>query len=154
MNPCAWLKQLELGFKRRTALLGEFDALKDGQPQLEALYDKACAYAEDHSEALMTIKERLQGILVAQEYQDITGQLIKRVIQLVTDIEHELVDLMEVAARVNRLGAIPAPADTPQKPKQTPGEVKAEGPQMAGKNTTEVASNQDEVDDLLSSLGF
>ena len=150
------VETLELGFQRRKALLDEFAQVKEGQPRLEQLYEKACTFAEDHSDALNDLKERLQGIMVAQEYQDITGQLIKRVIQLVTDIEHELVDLMEVAARVNRLGAIQeplVPLDS-EEPSKASQEVKAEGPQMASKGKTEIASNQDEVDDLLSSLGF
>ena len=147
------VEQLELGFARRQLLMDEFAKLKQGSPELEQLYDKAVAFSEDHSDAMSEIKERLKKIMVAQEYQDITGQLIKRVIQLVSDIESELVGLMEVAARVNSLGAIGQPS-IQKKQHSAVSEVKAEGPQIAGKNQTQVASNQDEVDDLLSTLGF
>lgn len=150
------VERLEVGFARRNKLLA---ALKNGKPEVAVLYEKASDYAEGHSDVLLELKDRLTGILLAQEYQDITGQLIKRVIQLVTDIEDQLVGLMEVASRVNNLSSLPSDVsdeslDSQHKEKQKPSGIEAEGPQMAGRNTTEVASSQDDVDDLLSSLGF
>ncbi|BBB25189.1 protein phosphatase CheZ [Amphritea japonica] len=153
------VRQLEQGFQLRKGLLEELAAVKSEKPELADLHQKLCCYAEDHSEALADLKERLTAIMLAQEYQDITGQLIKRVIQLVTDIENELVGLMEVASRVNSLGVLSSDSqtdlpDSQDKEKPQRSAIEAEGPQMAGRNKTEVASNQDDVDDLLSSLGF
>ncbi|UTW02745.1 protein phosphatase CheZ [Amphritea atlantica] len=149
---------IEKEFLRRQELIEDLSALKSDHPQLEALYNKACRYDDGHSAMLAALKERLTGILLGQEYQDITGQLIKRVIQLVADIEDKLVGLMEVAARVNNLGALPAMQNDLSDPEAEQAEgvsvVKAEGPQMRGRNQGEVASSQDDVDDLLSSLGF
>jgi chemotaxis protein CheZ len=144
--------ELEQGFLHRTQLLAEFESIKSGNPQLEALYDKAFASAGNHSQALAGIKSNMTDILLAQEYQDITGQLIKRVIQLVSDIEDELVGLMEVASRVNSITGLKF--DSAPEEQAAMGSVKAEGPQLAGKPAVNVASSQDEVDDLLSSLGF
>ncbi|MBQ0755754.1 MAG: protein phosphatase CheZ [Amphritea sp.] len=153
------VERLQQGFLHRKQLLEKLSVLKSEKPELADLHQQLCDYAEDHSGALVDLKERLTSIMLAQEYQDITGQLIKRVIQLVTDIEDELVGLMEVASRVNSLGALSPDlqSDSPQeneKEKQKPSGIEAEGPQMAGRNKTEVASCQDDVDDLLSSLGF
>ncbi|WP_428035216.1 protein phosphatase CheZ [Amphritea sp.] len=149
---------IEQGFLRRKELIDDLCALKDSHPQLEALYEKACRYADDHSASLADLKQRLTGILLAQEYQDITGQLIKRVIQLVADIEDKLVGLMAVAARVNNLGALSAAqndeSESDANQAKRTADVQAEGPQMKGRNQGEVASTQDDVDDLLSSLGF
>lgn len=147
------VSELEEGFRRRQRLLEEFDKVQQDKPELEGLYKLACQHATDNSDALVELKERLTNILLAQEYQDITGQLIKRVIQLVTDIESQLVNLMEVASRVNRLNGIDGmTADAEALAKQK--KIMAEGPQMAAKDNDEVASSQDDVDDLLSSLGF
>ncbi|RTE66833.1 chemotaxis protein CheZ [Amphritea opalescens] len=151
---------IEQDVVRRQELIDELAALKQDHPQLEALYEKACRYAVDHSVTLASLKESLMGILLAQEYQDITGQLIKRVIQLVADIEEKLVGLMAVASRVNSLGALATSkavagatsADVSASAERS--EAKGEGPQMKGRNEGAVASNQDDVDDLLSSLGF
>lgn len=145
---------LERDCARRQELIDDLAALKEGSPQLEALYAKACRYTEDQQSVLVALKERLMGILLAQEYQDITGQLIKRVIQLVADIENKLVDLMELASRVNSLGALPMTENTEPKATAASADTQAEGPQMKGRNQGAVASSQDDVDDLLSSLGF
>lgn len=147
---------IEKEFLRRQELIDDLSALKTDHPQLEDLYNKACCYDDSHSSMLAALKERLTGILLAQEYQDITGQLIKRVIQLVADIEDKLVGLMEVAARVNNLGALPSVQNDLPEVEQPEGgaTIKGEGPQMRGRNQGEVASSQDDVDDLLSSLGF
>lgn len=144
---------LENSFDQRREMLDELAALKEGNPQLEALHAKASSYANHSYGELTDIKECLTSILLGQEYQDITGQLIKRVIQLVTDIEDELVSMMELASRVTRVSGIEMePAPVAEEPAN--GEVKAEGPQMAGASKADVATSQDDVDDLLSSLGF
>ncbi len=95
--------------------------------------------AQDHS---ARIHHGLIEVLTAQEYQDITGQIIHRVIKLVREIEDHLVGLIRVSGQRG-----PAAAE-----KRTG--IEAEGPQVTSRNRLEVVSSQDEVDALLSSLGF
>jgi len=85
------------------------------------------------------IHTRLTDVLVAQQFQDITGQILKRVITLVQNIEDSLVALVRVSGQ--RLLA--------HGPKEG-----LEGPQLAPHTRPDVVANQDQVDDLLSSLGF
>ncbi|GGO85034.1 protein phosphatase CheZ [Marinobacterium nitratireducens] len=107
---------------------------------------------EDTTPQLEQMRGELTEILVGQGFQDITGQLIRRVMQLLTQVESQLVDLMEMAAKVDRLNnvrveeprSVAAPADP----------ARAEGPQVRPADGAAVARNQDDVDDLLSSLGF
>ncbi|MDO6564665.1 protein phosphatase CheZ [Amphritea sp. 1_MG-2023] len=155
-NALEYVATIERHFLQRQELLDELALLKKDHPRLESLYDKACVYAGEQTVVLGHIKEQLTGILVAQEYQDITGQLIKRVIQLVADVEDKLVGLMAVASRVNSLGTLPASAGAKSEADTAtePSEMEADGPQVRGRNSASVASSQDEVDDLLSSLGF
>lgn len=103
--------------------------------------------AESNSKKM---NENLSDILLAQDYQDLTGQVIQKVATMVTDVEAQLVNLVLMAGHVDRItgiehGDIEAVAETDP--------VKGEGPQI---NTEKegVVSNQDDVDDLLSSLGF
>ena len=92
-----------------------------------------------------TVHENLTKILMAQDFQDLTGQIIRRVITLVQDVENSLVDLIKIAGK--RI----APVDTVQEKDK----IKAEGPQIKGlDDANDIVSGQDEVDDLLSSLGF
>ncbi|MFT5879616.1 MAG: chemotaxis protein CheZ [Moritella sp.] len=90
----------------------------------------------------------LTEILMAQDFQDLTGQMIRRVICLVQEVEIKLVEMLTMFGdsvislnendnTVNKLSGI-----------------KAEGPIMNAEERTDVVDGQDDVDDLLSSLGF
>ncbi|MFO5795598.1 protein phosphatase CheZ, partial [Klebsiella pneumoniae] len=48
------------------------------------------------------LSSQLNGILLAQDYQDLTGQVIKRVTKLVTEVESNLVKLVWMAGQVDR----------------------------------------------------
>ena len=85
----------------------------------------------------------LTEILMAQEYQDITGQIIKKVIDLVQDVEDNLVRLIKLTGHVTS-------------PRENDNEnIKASGPRVPGIDDQAVyTSGQDDVDQLLASLGF
>jgi chemotaxis protein CheZ len=97
----------------------------------------------------------LNDILLAQDYQDLTGQVIKRVTQLVTEVESNLLKLVLMASQVDRFAGIEHNHEVlraEQKQQKQPSH--GEGPQIHADKRDDVASNQDDVDDLLSSLGF
>lgn len=90
------------------------------------------------------IHENLSEMTLAQGFQDLTGQVIRQVINLVEEVEDNLVELVKIAGKHQ--------TDSPKDGKEV-DLIKAEGPQI-NKDQPNVVSNQDEVDDLLSSLGF
>ncbi|HEB59875.1 MAG TPA: protein phosphatase CheZ [Gammaproteobacteria bacterium] len=96
------------------------------------------------------IKNNLTEVLMAQDFQDLTGQVIKKVITLVEDVESNLVSLIKLA------GAPGLERRGEEKEAQGGKSIKAEGPVVPGVDdvVSDVVSGQDEVDDLLSSLGF
>ncbi|MDH1680809.1 protein phosphatase CheZ [Pseudomonas chengduensis] len=97
----------------------------------------------------------LNDILLAQDYQDLTGQVIKRVTQLVTEVESNLLKLMLMASQVDRFAGIQHNHDVLRAEQEKSKEPsRGEGPQIHADKRDDVASNQDDVDDLLSSLGF
>lgn len=93
---------------------------------------------------------KIQGymteIMMAQDFQDLTGQVIKRVIELVKEVEDSLIHLLTVFGEPssNDVKAVEKEADING----------AEGPIIDAETRDDAVSNQDEVDDLLSSLGF
>jgi chemotaxis protein CheZ len=101
------------------------------------------------------VASHLNDILLAQDYQDLTGQVIKRVTQLVTEVESNLLKLVLMASQVDRFAGIEHDNESilaekdPQK-----GLSQGEGPQIHADKREDVVSGQDDVDDLLSSLGF
>ncbi len=129
-------------------LEGEFAAL-------DGVYDRTCALKDESEKSIAELRTALTDILVSQGFQDITGQLIRRVITLLTQVEGQLVKLMEMASKVEQLSGMSAD-EAPEMPVKQPNkndEIRAEGPQIR-KGDPDVACNQDDVDDLLSSLGF
>lgn len=137
-------------FKDLLSLVGQLEKEHDG---LNGVYDRTCAVKEESENTIKTLRAELTDIVVSQSYQDITGQLIRRVITLVTNVESHLIGLMEMAAKVEKLSGIESAPASSQEQENKKVEVQAEGPQVK-KNSPDVVSNQDEVDDLLSSLGF
>ncbi len=85
----------------------------------------------------------LSDIMMAQDFQDLSGQVIKKVIDIITRTELQLVQLLVESAPAKE----PA-VSTPTKPTTVDTHV-LEGPQ-----TADTALKQDDVDDLLASLGF
>lgn len=94
--------------------------------------------------SLQQVQNGLNDILMAQGFQDITGQIIKRVIDLVHDLETSMVELIRIAG-----GDKPADVNQSIQP-ELPGPVVPGVDDKIG----DVATSQDDVDDLLSSLGF
>jgi len=93
------------------------------------------------------LKGQLTEIMMAQEFQDLSGQLLMRVIDLLEQLEEKLVGLLQITAPVRGDKSVETGAGKP-------GDAEdGVGPQMpdAGEN---VVKNQDDVDDLLASLGF
>ncbi|NOX09877.1 MAG: protein phosphatase CheZ [Gammaproteobacteria bacterium] len=112
-----------------------------------------------------SIHGHLSDILMAQGFQDLTGQIIRRVITLVKDVEDNLVDLIRIsgqrikpivdAADEINLGPADVANNDKKDNKKEEESVGAFGPHVPGvDNVSEIVSGQDDVDDLLSSLGF
>ena len=87
-------------------------------------------------------KARLLEIMMAQDFQDLTGQLIKKIVGITHKAEQELAQLLKDNAPAE-YRASQAPA-TPNKPAEL----------MAVPAAVGVALVQDDVDNLLDSLGF
>ena len=99
------------------------------------------------------IHTNLSDVMMAQEFQDLTGQILRRVITLVQEVEDNLVELIRLSGgeKVEVEPGMPASQDT----KITEDILQGVGPQVPGVGDEGGAvSGQDEVDDLLSSLGF
>ncbi len=88
--------------------------------------------------------EVLSDIMMAQDFQDLSGQVIKKVIDIINRTEMQLVHLL-----VDSAPQAEATQDTPQVEPVTVDTHKLDGPQ-----TAENALKQTDVDDLLASLGF
>ena len=97
------------------------------------------------------IDQHLTEIMMAQDFHDLTGQVIARVVDLATTIEEQLVQLLIQTAPqpvLSDAGIAPPRSAPPEDPEDLAGPVvNAEG-------RNDVVTDQSQVDDLLASLGF
>jgi len=112
--------------------------------------DEFVALSDDIDEFMISIpvetskiNTSMTDIMLAQDYQDLTGQMIKQVITMVKEVEEKLVRLVAISGASLK--------DSKDQPKDG---SKAHGPQLPSASKEDVATNQDDVDDLLASLGF
>jgi len=99
------------------------------------------------------IHSNLSDVMMAQEFQDLTGQILRRVITLVQEVEDNLVELIRLSGGAERETESAAPAV--QETGNSDDVMRGVGPQVPGVGDDNGSvSGQDEVDDLLSSLGF
>lgn len=93
-----------------------------------------------------SLHKHMSDIMMAQDFQDLTGQIIRRVINLVHDVEENLVKMIRLSG-----GTVVAEKKAEKEKK----DIKAEGTHVPGTNkAADIVEGQDDVDDLLSSLGF
>ena len=97
-------------------------------------------YLADVPQKTNAINTQLMEILMAQDFQDLTGQVIKKMMEVVNDMETELLQVLI--------------DNTPlEKRQEIVNNSLQNGPQIVAGNPDAVA-DQSQVDDLLESLGF
>ena len=97
-------------------------------------------FVDDVEARTRTIDAHLTDIMMAQDFHDLTGQVVAKVVALANDLEDSLVKLLVQVV----------PPD--QREKVDPSVL--HGPVVNPEGRTDVVANQGEVDDLLASLGF
>lgn len=128
-------------------LSGSWQQLFDSQSSVQLDTDafksvvaQTRSYLDDVPKRANATNVQLLEIMMAQDFQDLTGQVIKKITEMVQTLEHELVQLL--------LDNVPA---------DKRGETRAgllNGPVMNPEGRSDVVTNQNQVDDLLASLGF
>lgn len=124
-------------------LAGQWQMLFDKKldvEQFKSLVMQTQAFLNDVPNQTKATNTHLMEIMMAQDFQDLTGQVIKKIIEVTKTMEQQLVTLLLESA---------------------PPEVKAEfdtgllnGPVINAAGRSDVVTSQDQVDDLLESLGF
>lgn len=108
--------------------------------------DQARELVDDTRSLLKTIPEKTQAsqnnlmdIIMAQDFQDLTGQVIMKMLGVVSAIETELVQVL---------------IDNVPQERREEAKTLLNGPEVNPQGKVDVVTSQDQVDDLLSSLGF
>lgn len=97
-------------------------------------------FVKDVESRTARIDGHLTDIMLAQDFHDLTGQVVAKVVTLANDLEDSLVKLL--------VQVVPPE----QREKVDPNIL--QGPVVNPEGRTDVVADQSEVDDLLASLGF
>jgi chemotaxis protein CheZ len=128
---------------------GASDVAKQWQSLLEAPFseqryramaERTVAYMSQTELDAKATRQELMTIMMAQDFQDLTGQVIKKVTELAHGIEKQLVQLLIDYA--------------PPEVRRDAGSGLLNGPQINPTGNPDVMADQEQVDDLLDSLGF
>ena len=137
------LNHVELGKTEQGLIAERGRQLADTISRVPALAKAMPELMEWTNEIVTTSEQtdaRLTDIMMAQDFHDLTGQVIARVVHLAGTIEEQLLGLLLQSA-----------------PSGQPGQDHAyelAGPVVDGTGRTDVVNDQQQVDDLLASLGF
>lgn len=100
-------------------------------------------FLTDVEQSTKEIDQHLTEIMMAQDFHDLTGQVIAKVVSLAASIEEQLVQLLIQTAPPESIKPVP----TEYKPALA-------GPVVDAAGNPDVVTDQSQVDDLLASLGF
>jgi chemotaxis protein CheZ len=124
------------------ALAAQWDGLFAQPPGVEA-FKALVASTRDFLRAVpvqaQATNAQLTEVMMAQEFQDLTGQVIKKVADVTHELEHQLLQLLVENA-------------PPERREEASGLLN--GPAVNSKGRADVMANQEQVDQLLESLGF
>ena len=109
--------------------------------EFRVLADETRAFLKGQvPESVSATNAQLMEIMMAQDFQDLTGQVIKKVVTLAQDLEKQMMALLiDIIPDERRTEAVSSLLN---------------GPVINPAGRTDVVNNQAQVDDLLDSLGF
>lgn len=143
--------------KEASELSCEWTRLKNKEmsgDEFRTLFSRMESFLADMESGSGIMANSLQEIFLAQGFQDLTGQVLKRVMSLMEGIQGDLVSLMRIAGQVEDITGLSLDADMEDGVViRNDDHAHGEGPQI-DTSKDDVVSGQDDVDDLLSSLGF
>ena len=110
-------------------------------------------FLTDMEEVTQKADEHLTEIMMAQDFHDLTGQVIGRVVNLAANLEDQLVQMLIQTAPPG--GVPPAVAAAPVAVAAAAVATESlAGPVVDPSRAQDVVTSQSQVDDLLASLGF
>jgi len=134
---------LQEDLEREASALAEERRVLAGAPAeaMEGWNAKAANFLEQLPGRTQATNAQLQEIMLAQDFQDLTGQVIKKVTVLAKTMEQQLVHILLLST-------------PPEKQAKTGGDGLLNGPVVKKEGRSDIVNNQKDVDDLLDSLGF
>jgi chemotaxis protein CheZ len=116
----------------------------DAEGAAPTLKPQLLAFLKQAGTSMAAVRSNLAEVLLAQGYQDLSGQIIRSVMTLVSELEEALGELVRIAGPVGAAAECSAES----------GAARGHGPVVPGIDHGHAVSGQQDVDALLSDLGM
>lgn len=120
-----------------------WDKMMGGQLNVDE-FKQLVAHTREHLQDVplktKATNAQLMDIVMAQDFQDLTGQVIKKLADTVQQLENQLLQMLIASASEQK--------------KQEINDSMLNGPVVNAEGRSDIVTNQTQVDDLLDSLGF
>jgi chemotaxis protein CheZ len=129
--------------KRSSALHDRWEKLYRNElsvDEFKALATETRGFLGDVPGFARDTRAQLNEIMMAQDFQDLTGQVIKKIVEMSQQLESGLLQVLIEAMPAEKRAATP--------------EGLLNGPVINSEGRSDVVTSQEQVDDLLESLGF
>lgn len=129
--------------KRSSALHDRWEKLYRNElsvDEFKALATETRGFLGDVPGFARDTRAQLNEIMMAQDFQDLTGQVIKKIVEMSQELESGLLQVLIEAMPAEKRAATP--------------EGLLNGPVINSEGRSDVVTSQEQVDDLLESLGF
>jgi chemotaxis protein CheZ len=136
------MTQRATDLRKRWQAVAQYTA-QDAQratPAGRQLVDETCSFFDGVGGQTDATQAILTDIMMAQDFHDLTGQVIRKVVTLAQNMEEQLLKLL-------------IETTPPEQRRKLEPEI-LEGPVVKAEGRTDVVTDQAGVDDLLASLGF
>jgi chemotaxis protein CheZ len=104
------------------------------------LVGKTQSYLVSVPDSVARTNTQLLEIMMAQDFQDLTGQVIKKITDIIQNLERQLLTLLV--------------EHTPPERRSDEAQSLLNGPVISPSSSPDIVTSQQQVDDLLESLGF
>lgn len=148
--------QLESDAKELSARWATWYGAPIGREEVRSLMDDTRQFLEGVPQSTAATNQQLLEIMLAQDFQDLTGQVIKKIMDVVYVIEQQLLTVLVENIAPERREQFAATAALLAEATGGTGSPEAllNGPQINPEGKADVMQDQAQVDDLLASLGF
>jgi chemotaxis protein CheZ len=124
-------------------LSGQWRKMFDRQLDIEGfkgLVSETRGFLDGVPEQTKHVNDRLMEIILAQDFQDLTGQVIKKIVDAVQNVESQMIRMLV--------------ENVPEEKRLHLDKGLLNGPVVNARERSDVVTSQEQVDDLLEGLGF
>ncbi|MFY9329913.1 MAG: protein phosphatase CheZ [Georgfuchsia sp.] len=132
--------QLARGAEALSAQWNQLFAGGQGNAEFDELVAQTRSFLDVVPGQTAATNAQLMEIMMAQDFQDLTGQVIKKTTEIIQTVERQLLQLLL--------------DNMPQEKRTEATNGLMNGPVVSAEGRSDVVTNQNQVDDLLESLGF